>query len=182
MITTLIIISGLLLISNLIFLGKMAKFKMDQKDFHKLDQKRIDQVKKLEMDKHLFETTKETFKKKLVDSYNLKLTELKSVVNRNIRKGVYEKALIWTTEKEKEIDFKSHVYVIEIDRYKNGKSKIKLDYINVGKHPNESNKKSIEDYIKLNFKELVDTNSIDWLESVDGLQKDREKKLNRILK
>lgn len=107
-----------------------------------------------------------------------KISFIKSLLKKNHRKGYYNHILSETNTGTK---FDNRVYVIELDRYTNGKSKIKIDYIENTKRTDGIHIYQIENYINEHFESLVETKDIEWLESVNEIQKEREDKLKRIL-
>jgi lipopolysaccharide export LptBFGC system permease protein LptF len=68
-----------------------------------------------------------------------------------------------------------YVYIKEIDRYTNGYSRIKIDFI-------DSNNSYYRNIIKKKFNSLVKTVNIEWLESEDNLKDIRKEKLNKLKK
>jgi hypothetical protein len=67
------------------------------------------------------------------------------------------------------------IYIKEIDRYTNGYSKIKLDYI-------DTESSYYKKIAKENFKSLIKTVNIEWLESEDCLKNTRKEKLSKLKK
>ena len=126
-------------------------------------------------------------REKVIDSvttnFKNRVSRFNDIVNGNLKQGYYVHGLRYGSVDTGYESYDVDVFVSEIDRYTNGKSKIKFDYINVGKPPKDKNWKldNTEKFIKNHFSELVDTKDIEWLESVNELQKAREKKLKRII-
>jgi hypothetical protein len=75
--------------------------------------------------------------------------------------------------------YNAYVYVIEIDRYTDGYSKIKIDRIEPldKRYNSEANEKSKDSFISLRL-----TNEIEWLESEDHIKRLRKEKLDQINK
>lgn len=70
------------------------------------------------------------------------------------------------------------VYVNEIDRFKDGYSKIKFDYAEgIGNWKTDSKEKS-----KLDFISLITTDKVEWLESEEDIKKIRKEKLENLKK
>ena len=124
---------------------------------------------------------KSILQQKFVKKYNEKIKLFDSIVNSNQRKGYYiqERYLIKDPNKK---TFNAIIYIIEIDKYTNKKSKIKLDYIEIENHPlgTIGNSQTKENIIN-GFVTLKNTNDITWLESENKLQKERENKLKKII-
>jgi hypothetical protein len=116
--------------------------------------------------------------KSLNEKYHKKIKYVENLLNNNLRKGYYEKQLL-NTKDNTNLDV--IVYIIETDRYTNGKSRIKLDYIESSNHE-DIHIDVVEKFVKDHFISVVDSNDITWLDSINELQKERENKLKRILK
>ena len=71
--------------------------------------------------------------------------------------------------------FDYYVYIKEIDRYTNGFSKIKIDFI-------ECDSNYYLDKIKKDFNSLIKTTNIEWLESEDKIRQTRKEKLDKLKK
>ena len=70
------------------------------------------------------------------------------------------------------------VYVDEIDRYKDGYSKIKINHVEAtGNWKSETIER-----VRNNFITLMLTNKIEWLESEDDIKKIRKEKLENLKK
>lgn len=120
----------------------------------------------------------------LEKEYKEKIKLVNSIVIGKTRKGFYKGTFSQEHGDDRKTKVTVDIYVEEIDRYKNGKSKIKLldiDYTSISGFSNLFNKTSNEKYIRETFKQLVNTNDIEWLESVDEISKERKKKFERIL-
>lgn len=74
--------------------------------------------------------------------------------------------------------YKAIVYVDEIDRYKDGYSKIKINHIEA----TGSWKDDTIDKVKNSFITLVQTNNIEWLESEEDIKRIRKEKLENLKK
>jgi outer membrane lipoprotein-sorting protein len=172
----LITILSLSVIGNIIFLAKNGKVKKIKNVYNQ----RINNLTKLEAEAEKIIVTEKhkytAYKNDLIDEYKSKLSKVKNSVFGSIRKGYYEHPLTYDGDK-----FTTYVYVDEVDRYTNGKSKIKIDYIEA-KLPIGASLNFVREYLDKTFVSLVDTNDVTWLESVDEISKERSKKLERILK
>ena len=167
MITTIILSLLLLssLIMNIIYINK-------NKNMNKLFDESVEKSKDFDRKNIELDSKKSELKSKI--------KYIENIVSGDIRKGYYKQSLSTTGDEKKE-NFEVDVCVIEVDRFTNGKSKLKFDYILFGHIPKGISKENIINYVKDTiFTEFVNTKDIDWLESVDELQKMREKKLKRI--
>jgi hypothetical protein len=120
----------------------------------------------------------------LKSEYDIKLKTVTDIVRGKQRKGYYESGFNQTNLAGAKVTMDANIYVIEVDRYTNGKSKIKIDEINYINFKGDTyifNKTTMDKYVKENFNQLVDTKDIEWLESVDEISKERTKKLERVL-
>lgn len=70
------------------------------------------------------------------------------------------------------------VYVDEIDRYKDGYSKIKFNHA----EPTGSWKKDSVEAAQNNFITLIETKNVEWLESEEDIKKIRKEKLENLKK
>ena len=110
--------------------------------------------------------------------FKLTLKELDSP----LRYGYYKTTLTLTEIGKDELDFEPIVYVNEIDRYTNGKSKIQISSIDPGIAESKVSRSRVEGYIKSQFKSLVDSSEIDWLESESAIKEQRRTKLEKLKK
>jgi len=71
----------------------------------------------------------------------------------------------------------------ELERFKNGFSRVKIISIKplTNDRDKYNNNKSLE-YVKSHFKDIVKTDSIEWLERDENLMEVRRKKLERLIK
>lgn len=116
--------------------------------------------------------------------YVLKIKKVKTTLkelDNPLRYGCY-KITLTLTESNKETDFEPIVYVNEIDRYTNGKSKIQISSIDPGIPENKVSRSRVEDHIKSQFKSLVNSSDIDWLESESSIKEQRRNKLEKLKK
>lgn len=122
---------------------------------------------------------KYNFKKFKIEKERLEKirNDFNKIITSNNKKGYYIKPCQVRSTKE---NFDVFVFVDEIDRYTNNKSKIKIDYIESNNIPNDVKNDDVKEYINQIFISVVDTNSITWLESVNEKQKERQAKLNKI--
>ena len=77
--------------------------------------------------------------------------------------------------------YKLKVHINEIDRYKNGDSKIELLKIEIIYGFNPSNFDWAKQAIELRFSTIKKTNEIEWLESEDNIKENRKNKIKEIL-
>ena len=166
--TTVIIFSvAILLLMSLIFSGKNKKLKKSIKELEEKNKRKDDTV---------------------LDSYKKTIQEVKEIIKgKPLRTGYYKYGLKYGTDNinlnTKKLPFDTIVYVNELDRYKNGKSKIELSDIEIewthfkSKKPN---KNIIYDFIVKHFISLVETSDIEWLESEENIKEIRKEKINKL--
>jgi hypothetical protein len=77
------------------------------------------------------------------------------------------------------VDSRAIIYVVELDRYKDGYSKIKIDNI---EPYNSIDPDRSERSARASFVTLRPTKDIEWLESEDAVRKMRKEKLDQIKK
>lgn len=117
--------------------------------------------------------------KKVEKEFSLFKDEIEK--NFNIRKGFILKSFTHKVNKT-DTDFK--VYMKEIERYKNGLSKVELEKIELIKNNNVLSDKNIEilkNNIKREFSQTQKTDDVEWLEVEVSIKNERKKKLNKIL-
>lgn len=109
-----------------------------------------------------------------------KYNELFSKVNKTIteidkplRCGFYK----MNCTQNDSITYEPIVFVKEIDRYTNGKSKLKIDRIEISCGDRNFGYGSAENFVKKEFKSLVETSDITWLESEIEIKEQRRNKL-----
>lgn len=186
--TTFLIISGVLNILSIPFIiyafSKLKKIS-EKEEYVKNGEKEIsDKMEQLQKSYQEKENLLESSKKTLEKTYQTKLNQISDIVNGNYRQGYYTGKFSQSYKNGGETKVVVDIYVKEIDRYTNGKSKIELleiDYTSINGYTNLFNKEENENYIRETFQKLKDTDSIEWLESVNEIQKERENKLKRIL-
>lgn len=119
-----------------------------------------------------------TFKSKyqtLKDKFT-KLDSFIKDVESPLRKGYYrEKG--WT---QGNIKFDVIIFVSEIDRYKNGESRIKLDSVEIDVDKGAFNYNSAYNFAKNTFLTLRKTADIEWLESENEIRELRKSKLEHL--
>lgn len=108
-----------------------------------------------------------------------KTTDLFNGLNKPLRRGYYKKDLTNTTSKD---NFESLIYVVELDRFINGQSKIKIETIEFGIDEYKLSHKNIENFIRGKFKSIVDTTDIIWLDSEQSIKEMRKNKLENLKK
>jgi hypothetical protein len=111
------------------------------------------------------------------DSINNLLKEY----SKPIRKGYYTSKMTQTPS----IGTKSYTadvitFVYEIDRYKSGESKIKIDEIEIKMTDSNFDPQSAKDFIIKNFSSIKQTSEINWLESEEDIKEIRKEKLSKI--
>lgn len=116
------------------------------------------------------------FKNKL-KKYKSEVDDIVKSYDKPIRRGYYTKDLSVSND---DIEFQSMVYVNEIDRFTNNQSKIEIYKIEHGVNSTKVSIDAVEVFIKDDFKSIVETNSITWLESEANIQRDRKNKLNKL--
>lgn len=94
-----------------------------------------------------------------------------------LRKGYYVLCLKTRDESEK---FESTVYVKELDRYTNGESKVEIEKIELGIENDRVSTLVIEEHIRGEFKSIMKTSSITWLESEVSIKQKRREKLEQL--
>jgi len=85
-----------------------------------------------------------------------------------------------TADDDNKTEYKSRVYVEEIDKYKNGISKIKLIDIEVLSGFGIFQYDYVKKAIKLKFSFIKNTSEIEWLVSENELKTERKEKLDEI--
>lgn len=96
-------------------------------------------------------------------------------LNSPIRKGYYT-----LTCHQGDIKYTGIVYINEIDRYKNGDSKISLDYVEVDNGDGKLDYQSAKEFLTRTFITLMKTSDITWLESENDLKEQRKHKLEQL--
>lgn len=99
----------------------------------------------------------------------------------NAKKGYFDYPLKLTNING-QYNITARLTIIELERYKNNKSKIKLENIDVEHIPNDVPKVKILKYIEDNFTSLMNTSDITWLELEENLSEIRRKKLEQLKK
>lgn len=74
------------------------------------------------------------------------------------------------------------VYVNEINRYKNGESKIKIKSFDVETKTNTIDHNKIENFVTSNFISIVKTSSIEWLDEIEDIKQNRKLKIKNLEK
>jgi len=99
-----------------------------------------------------------------------------------LRKGYYKSQLTFTNINKKKFDFDVLVYVKELDKYKNGKSKIEFLYIDIIWTHSEigPQKENVTNYVRNHFESLVDSTKIEWLESEEDIKEIRKNKMKHL--
>lgn len=94
-------------------------------------------------------------------------------IDKPLRRGYYT----MSCNQNVTIDYSPIIFVKEIDRYTNGKSKIKLDRIEISCGDRNFGYSSAEIFVEKEFKSLVETSDITWLESEIEIKEQRRNKL-----
>ena len=102
--------------------------------------------------------------------------KIKNVVFSNKRTGTYEVSYGIDGNFNMLVKF----FIDEVEKYKNGTSKIKLDHIEIVKSPINSRNALIEKAQK-EFSSIRKSNDIDWLEIDESVKSIRRKKLKEIM-
>lgn len=112
---------------------------------------------------------------------NKRVSGILNELHKPLRKGYYKVPLktLKTTDKPS-IPFTSIVYVNEIDSYTNGESKIKLYKIEPGVPETVCSFDTVETRLKGEFKSIVKTSDIEWLESKTSIKEARKNKLEQL--
>jgi len=92
-----------------------------------------------------------------------------------LRKGLKKYESVGTGRVGFHKDYTTMIYIKEIDRYTNGYSKIIIDNI-------ETSSSMRKEMILRDFKYLVRTERIEWLESEDYIKQSRKEKLSKLKK
>jgi hypothetical protein len=112
-----------------------------------------------------------------------KIIAMNSVINelkKPLRHGYYTKSINRTSITGAVTNFTSFVYVNELDRFTNGKSKIEIEHIEPGINDALVNNDSVVKFINNEFISIIDTSYIEWLESEVQIKEMRKNKLNRL--
>jgi hypothetical protein len=108
-----------------------------------------------------------------------KINDVNKILKFEIREGYIDKNY---TNSYDNTNMTVRIFVTELDRYTNGKSKIALKDIHLLKNNSDINKQDILYQLRSHlFKDIEDTKSIEWLESVNEIQRIRQEKLKRVL-
>ena len=117
----------------------------------------------------------------------IKLKKIIEIVNNDIseqRKGTYKHIVTLCNEdnKQQKNAYTMIIYVKELDRYTNGKSKIEITDIEItsGFHPDKYH--YVKQCARSQFSSLKTTSDIEWLESENLIKEKRKKKLEKINK
>lgn len=81
-----------------------------------------------------------------------------------------------------EIDYKIKVFVTELEKYKNGESKIKIDNVKIISDESGLDIDRSTEFVIKNIPEIVKTNEVEWLEIEESLKERRKEKLNKLKK
>ena len=101
------------------------------------------------------------------------------------RKGYYEYTMNLMTIEDYKNGLKGepyvcYLYVIELDKYTNGMSKIELTNIELLSGFDSSQFEYVKNIVKNKFSSLRKTSDINWLESEDKIKELRKQKLKKI--
>ena len=117
--------------------------------------------------------------KKIHNKYNSLIDKIGSLIEElstPLRKGYYT----INCQQGDCLDYTAYVYVIEIDRYTSGESKIKIDHIEIICNYGEINRYSAADFVRDNFKSIKKTANIIWLDSEQSIKDNRKNKLRQL--
>ena len=113
---------------------------------------------------------------------NLKVQGIIAELKKPIRSGHYTEKLEWTntldpTDKK---DINVIVFVNELDRFKNGESKLEIDKIECGISYSRISIENVEKFIRGHFVSIKKTSDITWLESEPDIKEMRKHKLEQL--
>lgn len=172
MITSIVILSALvflIFITNLDLVSKNIKSNAKISELESLKNVQQHNTKDHSVYKEKYES--------LVNEFN-KLKE-----SEKQRKGYYKSQLTFTNGATKEkFDFDTLIYVKEVAKYKNGKSKIEFLYVDIiwthsGVGPQKDN---VTNYVINHFESLVDSTEIEWLEVEEDIKEIRKNKMKQL--
>jgi len=114
----------------------------------------------------------------------LKLTLKDNILNLNLREGFYDKIFkLAITESSEDVDqFETKIFVIELEKYTNGYSKIKLVKTDVLNGFKIDKYDWVRELSERKFSSIVKTSDITWLEVDEDIAELRKEKLTRLLK
>jgi len=78
------------------------------------------------------------------------------------------------------ISVEACIMITELERFKNGKCRVRFDGVAVSGDMNLQQESSIKTMIKTRFNELQEIKNIDWLEIDEGIKKERLNKLKKL--
>lgn len=107
-------------------------------------------------------------------------SDLDKILSHKKRNGYYIEKLKKTDLNGKVHSFNATVFITEIEKYSDNKSKVKITSIEPGVSTHIVNKNVIENFIKDNFKSIVKTSDIHWLEVEKNILIERRKKLKKL--
>lgn len=108
-----------------------------------------------------------------------KVKKALNIFNEPLRKGYYELQLV---AKIDSTNFTTRVFVKELERYRSGESKIEILDIEYCVSEIKVTHEHIKERVLSDFKSIMKTSDIHWLELEDDLLKDRQEKLLKIMK
>ena len=111
---------------------------------------------------------------------NKKINSVIKELTTPIRRGFYQMNCNQSNILQKTLKYEPVVYVDEIERYSNGLSKIKLAYVEISCGNPHFNLNSANDFVKKEFKSLIKTSDVVWLETEISIKEKRKEKLQRI--
>jgi hypothetical protein len=119
----------------------------------------------------------EELKEKLTVVSKEKDEIIKNIFSKS-RKGVVYKE---TTIENGTIYGKTTVYIEEIEKYKNGYSKVKIIDIESISNTSDFNNERVNNFVRDNFVSLIKTDKVEWLEIEEDIMEQRKNKLKQIL-
>jgi len=107
-----------------------------------------------------------------------------NILNLDLKDGFYDDIIKLSTDKNSSEtdDYNLRIYVKELERYKNGYSKIKLINSDVIQGYSTDRYSTVKNIISKKFKTIVKTKDITWLEIDNDINELRKEKLIRLLK
>lgn len=112
-----------------------------------------------------------------------KTSTLINDLKKPLRKGYYKQSLKVTSNFDsnfKDKPFDCIINIIELDRFTNGESKIKIDYIEASISEADMEHDRIEKYIRDTFKSIVKSSEIEWLDGENSIKELRKEKLEKL--
>jgi hypothetical protein len=110
---------------------------------------------------------------------NKKVDKIVADLKKPLRQGYYIRPLTYTNKDNGDkSDFDSIIFVRELDRFTNGESKIEIEGVDSG--TSKVGKEVVESFIRDEFKSIVKSDTIEWLESEQSIKEIRKNKLAQL--